>query len=224
MTNISISEYEREYEEMKMILRGLAHEMGNALTVMGHSIYIFGKNESIKESDNWQNLNDDYKYICRLFKNLTEYNHSREVDLKKIDLNELLKKVKNGYICDGFKMNYQEKADSYIIGDDVKLKQVFMNIINNAIDAIKGKENGKIDIMVDQDTCNYYVEIKDNGCGIEKDSISKIFDPLYTKGKENGTGFGLYICKRIIEGHSGSITVESEKGIGTKFVIQIKKA
>lgn len=224
MTNISISEYEKEYEEMRMILRGLAHEMGNALTIMGHSICVFGRTESIKESENWIYLNEDYKYICRLFNNLTEYNHSREVKLQRLDLDELLKKIKNGYPDEGFDINYWGIEKSYILGDDIKLKQVFMNIINNAIDAIGAKSNGKIDIKVKEKNDSYYVIIADNGCGIDKDSITKIFDPLYTKGKENGTGFGLYICKRIIEGHGGSITVESEKGIGTKFVVKIKKA
>ncbi len=98
------------------------------------------------------------------------------------------------------------------------LNQVFMNILVNACQAIK--ERGEIIISTEYCDKNLIVRIKDNGCGI--DDINKIFFAGYTtKGVGVGTGLGLAISKKIIEKHNGKISVNSEVGKGSEFVITI---
>lgn len=101
------------------------------------------------------------------------------------------------------------------------LNQVFTNILVNACQAIEG--NGKIIITTDYQDENLIVKFKDNGKGISKENINKIFTVGYTtKGVGVGTGLGLAISQKIIDKHNGKIKVLSEIGVGTEFIITIK--
>lgn len=100
-----------------------------------------------------------------------------------------------------------------------RLNQVFLNILINAKQAIK-KGKGKITINTYQKDKKVYIEFEDNGVGIPKDKLKKIFDPGYTtKGVGIGTGLGLSICYQIMQDHHGEILVESEVGKGSKFTV-----
>jgi two-component system, NtrC family, sensor kinase len=105
--------------------------------------------------------------------------------------------------------------------DQAQLQQVFLNIINNGIDAI-GKE-GQISINTRTTKNNEIsIEISDNGPGIPKDVLQKIFDPFFTtKEVGKGTGLGLSISYSIIEKLGGRIMVASEAGQGTTFTIYL---
>ncbi len=234
MSNISISKNERNYDEMRMILRGISHELGNALTVMGYSIKSIGKEKNISDNENYKYLNEDYDYLCKLFRNLSAYNNSRELELETIDLNEVIWSVVNSlkdqYLKDNIYLKYKEKKETIIRGDIVKLKQVLINILKNAYEAIlpeiesKEKLQGIIDINISEEEKEYIIAIKDNGCGISKEGLNRIFEPMYTANKDGGTGLGLPVCKSIIECHKGLIYATSEKNVGTTFIIKIKKA
>lgn len=101
-----------------------------------------------------------------------------------------------------------------------QLNQVFMNIIDNAVHALK--DNGEIFIDTSYENNNIIVKIADNGTGIDKDVLPRIFDPFYTtKPVGEGTGMGLSISYKIIKKHNGKIDVRSEKGKGTQFIISI---
>jgi len=112
-----------------------------------------------------------------------------------------------------------------ISADVSQLKQVFINILNNAIDAMP--QGGEVEVptrKVTTDGIGPHVEIafQDHGVGIPTEHLSKIFDPFFTtKEAGKGTGLGLPITKRIVERHGGSIDVTSEEGRGTRFTIQL---
>ncbi len=94
-----------------------------------------------------------------------------------------------------------------------------MNLCLNAIQAMP--EGGELNISLSQNPDEEIVlEISDTGTGIEKDVIGKIFDPLYTtKEQEKGTGLGLFVVKQIVEEYGGEISVHSEPGEGSQFLI-----
>ena len=101
-----------------------------------------------------------------------------------------------------------------------QINQVFMNILDNATQAIEG--DGNIYIRTKIEEQNVIIEFEDTGAGIDEDVIPKIFDPFFTtKPVGEGTGLGLSICYKIIRSHNGKMEVESEKGKGTKFIIEI---
>jgi signal transduction histidine kinase len=105
--------------------------------------------------------------------------------------------------------------------DVVKIHEVFINIIQNSIEAVDG--GGIIRIQTSLDTERIRIEFYDNGSGISHDNISRIFTPFFTT-KEQGSGLGLAFAHRIIKDHGGNITVTSSEGEGTTFVITLPVA
>ena len=106
-----------------------------------------------------------------------------------------------------------------VVADAEKLKQVFANVIDNAIDAFDGvPENRRIELFIENGGSNAVVRVRDNGCGIPADKLGRIFNPFFTT-KEKGTGLGMAISKKIVEAHAGTMDVDSEVGRGTEFVV-----
>ncbi len=106
-----------------------------------------------------------------------------------------------------------------LIGDEKLLNQVMINLIVNAIDAVRGLKHGKIEISVsDNARGDHVIGVTDNGKGIPGDEIEKIFIPFYTT-KENGSGIGLSLSRNIMRLHKGSIAAYSIPGERTTFVL-----
>ena len=110
--------------------------------------------------------------------------------------------------------------------DPSQLQQVLLNLLNNAIDAITerhGCEGGELSIQAGPDTNGRVkISVRDNGAGISPENLKKIFSPFFTtKPPGKGTGLGLYVCYGIIEGMGGAMEVESQRGVGTTFVVSL---
>ena len=108
-----------------------------------------------------------------------------------------------------------------LMADPILLEQVFINILKNAIQALAGRLQPEITILVDK-TPNGKVNIQvmDNGEGIPQDVVDQIFVPFFTT-KENGSGIGLSLSQQIIRMHGGSIYLQSKEGEGTMITISI---
>jgi signal transduction histidine kinase len=109
--------------------------------------------------------------------------------------------------------------------DADKLRQVFTNIIDNAIDAMEANTSDRhLDITIRSNNPGMAtVTIRDNGCGIPEDKLAKIFNPFYTT-KQTGTGLGMGIAKKVVDSHRGKIEVNSRVGEGTELSISIPLA
>lgn len=140
-------------------------------------------------------------------------------------INEILKEVLDTtrYRLQEKKITLSVKMDESLEKINVsadKIKQVFLNIIINAVDALK--ENGKINVSTYKNDKFQYITFEDNGCGIPSGDIPKLFTAFYTtKPSGKGSGLGLFISYEIIKAHKGEITVESKAGAGTKFTIKL---
>jgi signal transduction histidine kinase len=99
-----------------------------------------------------------------------------------------------------------------------KIKRACLNLIRNAVDAML--EGGILTIKSEQTDSFLKISFSDTGVGMAKETMERLWTPLFTT-KAKGMGFGLSICKRFIEAHGGSITVESRPGKGTTFIITI---
>ncbi|MGH7329280.1 MAG: two-component system sensor histidine kinase NtrB, partial [Polyangiaceae bacterium] len=104
------------------------------------------------------------------------------------------------------------------VGDREKLKQVFINLVVNSIEAMK--EGGTLTAKLGCEEGNVVVEIGDTGAGIPREMQSSIFDPFFTT-KPAGTGLGLSIVRKIVDQHMGDVSIESEKGKGTRVRVRI---
>nr|WP_276209713.1 HAMP domain-containing sensor histidine kinase [Bacillus mesophilus] len=106
----------------------------------------------------------------------------------------------------------------FIKGDSNQIKQVFINLIKNAIEALAS--GGQIEIDLLEEGSNVVIYVKDNGEGIPEDKIAELGQPFYST-KEEGTGLGLMVSFNIIQNHHGSINVKSAPTKGTTFEIKI---
>ncbi len=158
--------------------------------------------------------------------NLKDFSRMEESAITNVDLPKEIDSTLN-ILNNKFKHGITVKKDYH---DDVpkieayggQLNQVFMNILDNAAFAVEGKENAEVDITIRKDAKFAYIEIQDNGKGMDEETKDKIFNPFFTtKPVGQGTGLGLSISYKVIKNHNGTIDVQSEVGKGTKFTIKI---
>lgn len=204
----------------------IAHEINNPLTS------ILGYAELIKEENDLANIIRDADVIEKeslrareIVHQLLEFSRKRPLTVTDIDINKLLKEV-----VDLSSFQLKETAirltqDFGVIprieADPNQLKQVFLNIINNAVYAMHN--SGSLEIQTSTTGDYVVIEIRDTGKGIPKEIQNRIFEPFFTTKKEKGTGLGLSISYKIIQSHGGKIDLETEEGVGTKFRIILPK-
>jgi signal transduction histidine kinase len=213
------------------------HKMKSPLTaILWETEKIDGLLEKKRQSKTfWSKLReintdilDDVNELKLMNHFLMKFLQVQTLNLREIDIKDIITCLADKYQSSfGNKFTFARKFSSpppSLLADEEQLKEVFSNIIDDAIDAMV--DGGTISI-----SAVYYkvlpnnkkrniicVEIEDNGCGISKDKLDNIFDPYYTTKKE-GTGIGLAIARRIVESHDGWIKVESREKIGTKFAL-----
>jgi two-component system phosphate regulon sensor histidine kinase PhoR len=125
------------------------------------------------------------------------------------------------------KLQFEADKESVLIeGDADRLKQVFLNLVSNAISYTP--DGGHVFLRLRESASSIFVEVKDTGIGMEKSEVPRIFERFYRVDKarsrnSGGTGLGLAIVKHIVEAHKGTIIVTSQVGKGTTFLIELKK-
>jgi two-component system NtrC family sensor kinase len=216
---------------------GIAHEINNPLAVIGEKagwIKDLLSEEDITQSPNLKEIEDSVHRIeyhvdraKKVTHRLLGFARRMEPSQEQVDINKTLNNTVDFLENESRYRNIDIQIDTEgdlpeITSDSSQLQQVFLNIINNAIDAL-GK-NGEIHIKTSflSKRNEIKIEIIDNGPGIPKENINKIFDPFYTtKEVGKGTGLGLSIVYSIIEKLGGRIMVASEIGQGTTFTIYL---
>ena len=221
------------------IAAGITHEINNPLAI-------------INESANWMaELLEDIQGLCLEDRNelhaaivniieqskrcqaikrgLLGFARKYETTAVSIDLHELLERTVSllnyevKYLPIQFEKRFAPNL-SKIISDPQLLEQVFVNLLTNAIQAIKEKDSkkGRIILTTESDKGTVSVHVEDNGVGIPEKKINRIFDIFYTsKPAGKGTGLGLALCNDIIKKLGGTITVKSQVGKGTVFTVSL---
>ncbi len=135
---------------------------------------------------------------------------------------ELIENVQGRAEKNNIRISFESSAkEIFLLIDKLKMQRVFLNLINNAMEAIG--ENGTIQIILESKKDDFVLwKIKDSGCGIPDTIANKIFEP-FVSGKSNGTGLGMSIVKSFVEKHEGNISVKSKIGEGTEMIISLPK-
>jgi len=170
-------------------------------------------------------LIDEADRSRKIIRNLLDFAREGESVSEPIDLgllvNETIKLAQNQIKVSGAKIETQIQSQlPRIRGDKQQLKQVFLNLILNALDAV-GKD-GTITISIKQADVSGFlsVQVQDDGCGIPSYILPNIFDPFFTtKEPGRGTGLGLSVSHGIVTMHGGQISIETEKGKYSRFTV-----
>jgi two-component system, NtrC family, sensor kinase len=227
---------------------GIAHEINNPLAVIGEEagwMQDLMKRETFKDMKELDDFKDSLREIASQTGRCREITHkllsfARKMDsvLKDVEINRLIDEVVSmrereaSFSNISFTKHYQDNLP-LVYSDPSLLRQVMLNLINNAIDALpKGGEisietwinpdKGAIHAGLSAQSEAVMIAVRDSGMGIPKENLTKIFDPFFTtKAPGKGTGLGLSICHGIIQKLGGNISVTSQVGKGTTFNIQI---
>ncbi|CAH2211916.1 ATP-binding protein [Tepidibacter aestuarii] len=212
------------------ISNGVAHDFNNILaTISGYVDLSLAK----RQDDNIREYLEIIKRasldgaemlrrIQEFTKNIRDEENSffRFERIMKIVLNMINPRVNDSAML-GIDININKdlNAKGHVKGREFEIREVIINILNNAIDAMPS--GGNINIKTYNLDTDIYIEIEDSGDGIPKNILSRIFDPFFSTKGVNGNGIGLSVSYKIIKDHGGSIRVETEEGIGTKFIISL---
>lgn len=212
-------------KELRNSLFKITHEIKNPIAVCKGYVDMFDYKD-IEKCKKYNNIiKNELNRTLTIMDDFMDYTKIK-VNLDVIDLNMLLMEVIDSFNLI-FKINNIELINNikddeiYINGDYDRLKQVFVNIIKNSIEAIEGKK-GIIKISLKEKNKQVIVNISDNGCGMDKDVLNDINKMFYTT-KKNGTGIGVPLSNEIIHLHNGKITYTSLKNTGTQVEIIFNK-
>ena len=216
---------------------GVAHEINNPLgTIILYSSLL--KKQLLRVQEDGQNAEDldlimsEANRCKNIVANLLNFARQGKLNITKVDLADLLeeivKTIKVNPLYTNIEINLDVQTSSSVIdGDEDQLKQVFLNIINNACEALEELEEGcskTVEVKIKWENDSLVTEIKDNGPGIQKENVNKVFTPFFTTKKiGKGTGLGLAITYGIVKMHQGFISFQSGQGKGTSFIVKLPK-
>jgi len=208
---------------------GVAHEINNPLG----SILLFSRltvqqlPAQGRARENLERIEKETKRCHAIVKSLLDFARERKPLVEAVDVNRLLDETLKLFEGQFLFQNIQVARDydaklATIPADQSQLQQVFMNIVLNAVDAMKGK--GRLGIATKSNDAEGTVDIaiSDSGPGIAPENLERVFDPFFTtKGVGHGTGLGLSVSYGIVQSHNGDIAVASEPGAGATFTISL---
>jgi PAS domain S-box-containing protein len=211
---------------MGELASGVAHEIRNPLNTIGTIIQQLDKDfEPTENSEEYHEfaklVYNEVHRINETVQSFLQFSKPTPIYLSHFPLSEFINQIQNQYqpllLEKNISFGVDQKWSGKVKWDKNQIKQVFINIIQNAIEAIE--ENGSIAIKVLKSEKEMIeIHIRDTGSGMDEKTANKIFN-LYYSSKNTGTGIGLSVVQKIIQEHNGTVTVESEPGKGTDFII-----
>jgi signal transduction histidine kinase len=207
----------------------VGHDLRNPLQVIFNTLYM-AKNrltslsapsdqkERLKEL--FETVGNQANYMNKIVSDLQDYARPLRPEPVEIDLTSFLDNIISSAIMpENIKASVIVSEDfPKIYADPALMKRVFTNLVTNAVQAMP--EGGELTITARLKGEKAFISVADTGKGISEENIDKLFSPLFTT-KARGQGFGLAVCKRLVEAHDGKIKVDSQVGKGSNFTIEL---
>ncbi|HPE14578.1 MAG TPA: HAMP domain-containing sensor histidine kinase [Bacilli bacterium] len=219
--NNSLKELEKE-KTLRSSLFKITHEIKNPISVCKGYLDMMDYSDMKKVQKYNLIIQEEINRTLTIMDDFLEYTKIK-VNLDVIDIYMLLNDVVDSMVSlftyNNINIICEEFDDElFIMGDYNKLKQAMINIIKNSVEAIKNGGNIKITTCIKKN--RIIIEVKDDGTGMDEETLSKMYDMFYTT-KDKGTGLGVSLSNEIIKLHKGSLNYESEVGKGTTTIIKL---
>ena len=164
-------------------------------------------------------IEEQTKYMDKIISDLQTFVRPVQVEKREINFKQYIRdRIAEIHVPENVKTEVQIQDNLTINADPQLMKRVLINLLNNALQAMP--KGGKLSITAKAEASKVKISVEDTGVGIPEEIMPKLFTPLFTT-KSKGQGFGLAVCKRVIEAQNGTISFESEKDKGTKFIIEL---
>jgi PAS domain S-box-containing protein len=214
---------------MARLALNLAHEIRNPLNAAILQLHVLGRHVDRLPVDEearaalrqkTQIVGDEIQRLSRLLTDFLSLARPRDPVRELVDLGKLVCGVldlEQGSAADrGVAVDRMLPDECAVFGDPEKLRQMVLNLVMNALEAMK--EGGQLRVRVSNDGEHVRLVVEDTGVGIEPAAMAQVFDPFFTT-KEAGTGLGLSIVRKIVDQHGGEVRIESERGAGTRATV-----
>lgn len=202
------------YKRLYRMAAELAHEIKNPLTSIKAAADLLS--EGVYSSKLTDMIKQESERLNQLLKDFLMLTKPKQSNPVKIDVGKTIKRILETYRKKDKEIEFIQKKDYVIYMDEKEFISAISNIIKNAFEWAKSK----VKVIIDGTKDHIIIIVEDDGPGIPKEDINKIFEPFYTK-RESGTGLGLAIAKRIIVENQGYLFVDPNMKNGTRFVIQL---
>ena len=206
----------------------VGHDLRNPLQATVNVLYLVQKKLESSQYNDLEELletvSEQVEYMNKIVSDLQDYSRPVKPKLVETDMHQLLNETLSSVrIPEDVKVSMEIEEDTNfpkLLVDPSLMKRVFINLTVNALQAMP--QGGQLRIKAYRTGETASISFQDTGIGISPENLQKIFQPLFTT-KAKGQGFGLAVCKRLIEGHGGNIMVESKAGRGTTFTVEIPR-
>lgn len=213
-----------EYDNDKM-LAWMMHEIRNPVTLIHCSLqFIETSNPSLKSDRHWLQLNQDMSSLLLLLKDYSTFSHCQILNRSHVDLFKLISDILGSFEIMAWEKNVTLSIENIhslpctlnYSCDAVKIKEVFVNIIKNALEAVSEGDSITISFQPPQlypekGNLSYLaIHVKNNGPAIQPAVLERLMEPFVTT-KKGGTGIGLFIAKKVLEAHKGFLEVSSDQ-------------
>lgn len=211
----------------------IAHEIRNPLTILSMLAHSLNEDEGLSRESrrDIEVMQTKLRHMNRIVDQVLDFSRSHQDRPEPVDLNRVLEDV---YILIGHKAASMQRlvrrrmrgALPSILGDPGQIEQALLNLALNGLQAMQNQGEClhiSADCVLEDEKEWAVLRVRDEGCGIPKEKIQKLFSPFFSM-KDRGTGLGLFITRRIIEQHGGKLKVTSKVGTGTTFEIRLPSA
>ena len=221
--NTTFKELDKE-KKLRASVFKLNHELKNPLAVCNGYLEMLPE-ASKKDQDKYiEIMQNEIKRSLTIINDFSSLGKIKNIEVEEIDICYLLEEIKE-ILEPLFKKNKAKieipDDEIYVEGDYNRLKQVFINLFKNSLES-KRKEDLVVNVKIKEDNNNCIISMKDNGNGMSKETLEKIYNDFFTT-KETGTGIGIPYIKEIIELHHGTLTYKSRENRGTTVLITLPK-
>jgi len=231
--NHMLARLESAFDREKQFTADASHELRTPLAIVqGEATLALSKERNVDEyQKSLENIYQETEHMSSILKRLlflARNGGKKQLESETINLNELITELVSDVemLCEDKSISCELHVshDLFVKGDRVNLRELFFNLINNAVRYTP--QGGEILVILSKKVSDACVAVKDNGIGIPEEHIEHIFKRFYRVDKsrsrsEGGTGLGLAICQRIVEFHNGTIKIESKAGVGSTFSVQL---
>lgn len=229
----SIDEYLLRAEKLAStaeLAAGVAHEINNPLGIVQNYVELLKLRDLDGDSRmKLGKIENEVNRIAKIVGSMLSFSKFSDVSFHEVDVAEALEEVmvllSHRFAEKGIAVSkIVPREPAHILGDENKLKQLFLNLFANSIEAVP--EGGAIEVVVSVGGGRETVEvaITDNGCGIPPEIMGRIYDPFFsTKKTRKNAGLGLSICQRIVDLHNGMLSCTSQPGASTSFQVRFPR-
>jgi len=220
-----------QHRSLEQLSASIAHEIRNPITAAKSLVQQMGEHPDDADLAEYARVAvTELERVERSISHLLRFAREEETRSRPIVMEEVvesaLETFRDRCARSGVRIERRFDASGELEGDAEQLRRVVINLVANAIDALEAArvESPEVEVSLGENLAGseVWLRVADNGLGLDETTRERIFDPFFTS-REQGTGLGLALCRKIVDRHGGTIEVDSEPGEGTRFVLSFPK-